>query len=1314
MVNKFPEDKVPETELLLFFTVFKNICLNDDVRIDYKKIPSQTKNMINCIKKTKAGTELHKQAFKFLTNLIANLMNYIPDSRNFQFFYDIYDMGKDFQNKKEYQGPAIYMNGVYYSFGTHKSMKSTVLEYIKKYYEKLMTPERARYNLKAIAQFIRGANWVPPIMQKEGRIIYSWRNRSDRAKNEYVPTVFGIITSAPANTFKTSQHELGRSLAQLGSNDFAQFMSLVFTKVFESKFAEPNPVALCILGRIILSPRSEFLEHVPEAKTHIQIIIQNLSMMAFGVIRKVDTVKTSKAYSTSSFAAMLTSQISTTRKSSYADRLASAIYELPTYLSVPPLRADFPRKFPSSVTGKWNTIGSKRIVDEYFAAMGDVPFVIAEAKDEVNNEAQVQALSILPYLNPDMAALENIFDACLCSTVIRGRVALNALTALLLINHTNLTPFLTKFVAVSIVSQELHYQVLRVISTMLKSAMIIHLAHEDAILDVLFPFMLFSICSPVVTTRKLVWSIIEDLSIMTCGKTPNVLTTIQKNGTAISLGALNDLVQVSTILPSHEVTMIEPIPFQHVLESRYDCLYMFYLKHLGKIIAPEAASKMPFLLQSLGCVEGISKLFAANLSILITAISSKTSPLADTAGHIKQFEKYLLDIPGTPTLLPRVALYSSFDVPTILNYINMRYSSFSPELGDPYAFIVAHALTSTVRMLYKQQHDETYPLLNQFIQVLTSHMLALGISNKDLVFKFQAGPLENLDINLSMCNLNYIIERYFVELFENHHGPSESYYPLVQRFTGTIDKPIDPDELFHFLMNLNWVPKDEYELLKTTSARAFRVFTKCYSVPDNEHPTILKHLPNIQKNSDETFIYILSSSIHYYLPYYIEHVHKDPLYLRALADLFINPFDGDGFFNQWKAQAEIQYNDNIQITDQRLYTCTPQLLSIAFLNLVSHIPANRQYAFQLLNGIVFTSLFIHDRAFSSANLARLLYTIKTIVQSQQAELFEDLIIDLSAELRQQFGFCAERFIKTTFDLFKLHKKQFLFLGTVIPWIDKVVLQVKERQIIPETEEQFLSFTTYSFIFQILTDIISLPLQRQQLELIDVILEQQTGNDTINTTEAIFLLLFSIYSNHLDLEDKILGVIEYIVSRQPERMIPILLTFFSFKTELYGSLSTFYEIRVMLQEFKQEDNARVGNQSIIRHFLPLTCLIITKLLASNPDSLTQVIPVAAVLFFLRYNLDNEDTAKFSPKKMLPPLFEAVGKRNTWVTKHTDLPVDTLFQGEDKRLRNEVSIINQMIDFIYTLREEERIIAHDQLLQWGLICGDIVSSALALQL
>lgn len=1254
LIKRMPQQNNTDISIQIYLTLSQCIYIGNDSKLDYDSLPKKFNDLESIAKRSTKG-QIHVQSMSFFTNLMGNLLVCHPEYREHPFIFNLSEIAKNCTKERNYIGTAYTLRALLYRFTKHKRMKNTLKEYYDKYIEKKFTPELAPYHIESCIYFVRGENYASQCQLDISQENYKWRY--DKKEKEMISYLFKNITEAHNDIYQKAQEQLGEFFTQIACNDFKEFVSEYLPKIIDNSFASNNVLSLYIMAHNILSPMSKFKEYAKNGDDD-----KSIAKMKKWILKLVKSdIDLSHEYQNTNIGFYsIVSFIESLNLSSVKDENDESIIESKMNSCIDALPKNSFVQSSTIYTGKsinikeqqkWIKNMVNHLGKKLFEKISlDNKIKPAEIKAPIVDKT-IEAISLLPFLNIDHSIIELLINCIYTPNCHAGSIALRTLQVFVHLDMKWLDIILAALCEKMPYSAEYQLLQLQAVSLIVESGLFIHANICKDVQKLLFKTLVIGLCSNDADIRSFSLDLAAKVSILKDNKEPDLhnFLTFYSNVIEIRLQAL--AFSYASFNTDLDISDVETISFKSVAKSNCNNLYMFALESLSNVFRDKSnPADLDYLQSALASAvreeNEMNPIVKINLYVFLAG-TALTRDLHESffMEDLERINK-LLDSSKPVRSIAYASFYTAFKSEIGINIQKPLIKSDDPFILQTVAFILrvyitestalTNYVTKTANKLlktYKKKSNKEDWLDERIESLQTNDVL----DQQSLLFNTEDDwPLiteENKEFITSLYHflitLKFLYREKFKEMASLPNGP----YARPQRISFELDSmPDKKDTLaFAFLTNLSSIEDDtglRYDLISLAKS-SLDAFIKIYIIPSAITNLLRRNLIKISKISLTFIEMILNSFFIDLIPQYIHNSFTNPDFFKAISRQFYQTDSMNQYCDTWtKAlNGKMSEQDNYFATVS--YLNTGVLLAFAFINMCSFNPDERVNGFNILINVLLGSSLVSSRSNDGVELLsktdisdfheliHSLARLKTLISVQHPQLTENLLLKISTFAKKELEFCTEQFIKTSFELIK---QQFcqedkiqieVFLHLVVPWIDNFLFNRIEDTILKDCDKDFSCLSTFSFFQMLVENVITIPLNRSHVILIDKIMKQPCDGD-ISTLDFFLITLYKLYQLHVQVVNeinrktlsrkesrlnayviheqdetgrKIIAIMVYLLGQNKEEVINIISKYVSFKAWFYYQIQlkkneTAFDIDEFIQEIvsKDEKKNRQSNES----------------------------------------------------------------------------------------------------------------------------------------
>ncbi|KAK8892000.1 hypothetical protein M9Y10_029222 [Tritrichomonas musculus] len=1257
IIKRMPTPNDSDISIQVYLTLSQYIFIGNESKLNYDQLPKKFADLESIAKRSKPKGPIHGPAMTFFTNLMGYLLVNHPQYREHQFIYDLSEIAKNYTTEKNYIGPAYSLRALLYRFTKHKKMKLNLREYYEKYIEKRFIRELAPYHVESCIYFVRGENYAAHCHLEISEENYKWRYSPN--EKDTMDYLFQKITLAHDDVYQEAQHQLGEFFTQIACNDFKEFVSKYLPILISNVFSLNNSLSLFIMAHNILSPVSKFSEYAKNGKDQ-----NSINKMKEDMLKLIqDNINLKKQYPSNDigFYAIpsfieslnLSSAKETSDKSIIQAKMNACIHSL-TNNSIVQSTTIQTGKIPNiKDCNKWmkNTVPDlgKNLFEKVSL---DCKFKSAEIKPFMIDR-QIEAISILPFLTISKPIIQMLVNDIYTTHCHAGSIALRTLQVFVHLDQRWIDVILT--ILCTPIAPTVEHQILQLqaISLIVQSGLFVHAKISTEVQQLLFKTLVYSLCSNNADIRSYSLDLANKVSVLGQKKDPDVANFIQVYSDFIDGRLQNLAFSFASFNLDFDVSEVGTIPFSTIAKSCYDNLYLFALESLSNTFRDKSNpadldSLRVSLTNAIKDVKEMHPITKVNICIFLAGIAlDKKLHAGYFTSNIKELHKLIDYVKPI-----RLVAYSTF------------YTAFKPDIGitvhaplvkseDPFILqVVAFVLrvyiaestdesdyvTKTSKILLKIYKKKSRK--NDWLDDRLEKSQTEVLNQASLLFNTPNDwPLiqeDNKEFIFSLCHFLITLKYLYRELFKDKATCPNGPYARPQRMSFELDSMPDKDDTlaFAFLTNLASI-EDDHGLnadLVSLAQSSLNSFIKIYIIPSLITNLLRSNLIKISHISFKSIEMILNSFFVDMIPFYLSNSYTDHTFFQAIAHQFYQDDSMEEHHKVWSKSLIGKMSQQDNHFASATYSNTGILLAFAFFNVTSLNPDERSDGFTVLLNVALGSALVTGISQDEVEIATTkdisnydelihsLARLKTLISVQHPQLTENLLVRISKLCKKELSFCTEQFIKTSFELLKqqLHREEAqaqneVFLHAVVPWIDQLIFNRSDDTILKDCSKDFSCLSTFTFFQMLIENVITFPLNRSHVILIDKILQQPSDGD-ISTLDFFIITLFKLYQLHVqntdskltnsrkeqrislgsltgkqqqnegcdDVTRTIISVIVYLLGQNKEDVIGIISKYLSFKAWFYyqiqlKKIDTAFDIDEFIKDIVANDEVKLHSR-----------------------------------------------------------------------------------------------------------------------------------------
>lgn len=1186
LIDKMPCGNDEEIIIQIYLNLFKWVYIGPNSKVNYDTLPKRFKDLETIASRSKTDGPIHGPAMEFFTNLMGYLLYCHPPYRSNQFIYELSEIAKKYTKEKGYVGPAFSLRALIYRFQQHQKMKLTLEEYSQKYIDKNLVEDAAPYHIESYTFFVRGLNYQAHCQLEVTQANYQWRYPPE--EKSYMEKFMNKVLSNP-NLYRHSQVQLAEYFAQYASNDFKEFIDTHYNKIMDVQFANRNAYALFLFAHKILSPTSKFTEyaekgHDKEAmkkmKNKLYLFVE--SQLKSNLPKLVDKTHCD-IYLVTSFVETL--NLSNPKemedKKAIEFKLNNCLDQLPTN--------SFPKENESEPTSKIISGVEKNRFKLLEARMNKLIFqpitinpALTKAKIEFTKHVDIlQALSILPFLTIQNETVNFLVSLTYSKDAHIASLANRVLQTFIHIDTKWFNPIMLKICAVTPLTPEHQFIQLQSLLCCIQSGLFTHTNLVEQTEQHLFNLIILALCSNSFYIRTYALNLAQQASMLYERKDFDLYSFLADKAMDINSYTQILVLTFGSFKLDVDISESGVIEFQLMCKANYDNLYFFALESLANSLRDNTKTEnliplKDMLMESIGSLAQSEPITKINTFIFLAGIvSEKEGNLKFFVDQNTPLQDTMKSVTST-TLASYAAYYSAFtpdigiailttarfesSLPVVIAtkaFISRIYASEMKEQTD---FVVK--LSSQLLRLFKKVSSKKLWLDDLLDQVNESKSFEdiKHHDDKNLLFNTSKDWSCFSDEMIVFALAHYLItsiainKKFFLEQSNQLPGPYARPSRLKFESIATTKNNKDDNLKFALLLNLASI-KNSKEIVPELAARCLDSFIQIYHIPSVLSNLLRDNLSQIMEISFKTAEIILSQFFIDNLSTYIAGSYKSAEYFKVISYQYLRANTMTNFYDSFSSIIHQETNESDNDFINTTYRNTGSLLAFAFYYLTSTDSAeNRQNGYYVLFNVALGSIFIQEGPFGDSipDLFRDLMTLRPLINVQHPELTERLLVRISRIVHQELSIFTEQFLKVSFELIKLSPGNSVFLSILVPWVDNLVFNRPENGILKSEKKDFVCLSTFTFFRMLVENVISVPLNRSHVLLLDQILKQPS-EDGISTLEFFVAIIYKLYQKNSSNEDKCIELLKYLLGHDKKEVVRFMSQFLAFKGWFYYSI-----------------------------------------------------------------------------------------------------------------------------------------------------------------
>ena len=337
----------------------------------------------------------------------------------------------------------------------------------------------------------------------------------------------------------------------------------------------------------------------------------------------------------------------------------------------------------------------------------------------------------------------------------------------------------------------------------------------------------------------------------------------------------------------------------------------------------------------------------------------------------------------------------------------------------------ALAFSLRIRMTLKDCEQE----IGEFESVLkrlVDYLIDSHVISESCDMTFDMGSLDR-DWGFAISNLMMCVESFQQSLFVRHSEQRRGTFLRKAAVGKNLRNPFDTPRWFAFLYNMLGVSPVQYPLLSERVISTFAVYMKVVKIPKPFKVQVKDSIMGVVnvKLAD----HILSSSLEYFLSWFIEQAVALPTFFVAICNQFLDPIDFESDLT--KLKRILQKGKSHQTFLSNLGS----LAALALYYITAESFPTRQLSFKLLYHITMFAFIASNQVPFSA--IEHLDEVRSRYLSSCCEIPSDLLLKISSDFCMYFPFAVDQFVDQTFNILSLVEPSGPFLALLAPWFSVV-------------------------------------------------------------------------------------------------------------------------------------------------------------------------------------------------------------------------------------------------------------------------------------
>ena len=324
-------------------------------------------------------------------------------------------------------------------------------------------------------------------------------------------------------------------------------------------------------------------------------------------------------------------------------------------------------------------------------------------------------------------------------------------------------------------------------------------------------------------------------------------------------------------------------------------------------------------------------------------------------------------------------------------------------------------------------------------------------------------PLSNSKINPiiieHLSGFLIIIKKICTQYSKIYSENSTGHY-LHQPFCS---KPFPKVEWFPLIYNL--ATSSLNQRFDQIAISAFNSYCNVTKIPDELYSEYLPYIMKIVPSHSIACSYILSRSLSFLLPVFIQNSYSEPAFFECISNIFLP-------MNNISEDLTLLLNSTIKIPisldidfDKGIYSNTGHLIALSFLYLMGDIPGYSKSSLKILYHILLTTSIISSNPNEFSSLISFYNDIIIINNNDGSNLHFSQILDLSKNFSNVFKFCSEQFISSSLSIYNIKYYNY-FSCSLEHWYKHISFNLNSDDtlsIVPGTSLHFSSYSIYTFL-----------------------------------------------------------------------------------------------------------------------------------------------------------------------------------------------------------------------------------------------------------
>ncbi|OHT16136.1 hypothetical protein TRFO_13466 [Tritrichomonas foetus] len=1346
LIKRMPAQKDSDIAIQVYLNLFQSVYIGNESELNYNSLPEKFKDLESIAKRSSTNGPIHAPAMIFFTNLMGYLLVAYPPYRELQFIFDLSEIAKNYTTEKNYIGPAYSLRALLYRFTKHKKMKLNLEEYSKKYIEKRYIEQLAPYHLESFISFIRGHSYAAKCQLEVSQENYRWRFPSK--ETDTMKYMFKYVISNPG-MYKEAQPQLADFLTQYASNDFTNFVSNDLPSVIKPDFASQNQHALFLMTHHVLSPKSRFREFsnggndessLNRFKHTINNLVQDLltqsvnkikggDVSVFGVQSFVDTLNLHKIAG------------SENDDSTSQTKLENCLHSLCDTSAALHLDIPRPKMIMSSEKRKWTKYMVKTFEDLIFETISNHS-ALKIAKNEIYEvDKLIMSLSILPFLIYDESTIRKLVSLIFSPNQHVGSISLRVLQAFIHIDSKWLNTIITSIATASPPTQEYLYLQLQALNCIIQSALFIHADIYDETLQLVFQTILLSLCSNEYTIRAFALDISSNLSKLCGKKEPDFTTFMENNQITIEQQVQKLAISIGSFNIENDLSDCGTISFDTIARSAVDCLYFFALQAIANTfvhssIKSSIEKAKTYLCNAIAGIGRTHKIFRVNLYIMLAGVADAS--LKDFLKQNNESIQQTLQSMEKSKLLAYCAYYTAIHPSIGTDIVSGIISS------DPFSMNVV----SFVIRMYINDEPSTIDFVKRAAIFLLETYKRLKIAEPTIIFKANNAALADDNILYSMNNFLIALHSVYAKKFSENATNPQGPYARKKRilFEADAKSTEAQDVMFTFLMNMSCLTDDpRLDDCRRLSRETLDTYIKTYRIPNDLFNLMCKHLVHIGTFSFTSVELILSNYFLDIIPLYLEKAPTEHLFFKAIASQYEDIQMAATFLKNWSGNALQKMSNAEQQFSMTTFSNTGRLIALAFLKLASIDTNERKDGFRVLFNVILGSILIHDPHAHIGPLIQKLIRLRALVAAQHPQLSENLLTQISILSRKELAFCSEQFIITAFELLKVHRDNMVFLSCIVPWIDGLILNRSENGIVVGCEKEFTCLSTFKFFQMFIECVITVPLNRAHVQMIDQILQQPSEEKT-STLDFFIMSMYRLQQISESNAEKCIAVLAYCLAKKQKKVINLISQYLTFKSWFYhqiqlSRIDLAFDMDKFMDTIKSAEESEASNTNsksrstidaddddmtinLYETVVKFSIRVFLAFLSENKNSVSRVVHILLLFCLVNYESFDRTTDLLlkqicgEQKSDVPMLLHSfssalITEQNGNVSTNAQNLADDI--NHLAKLTNAtIPVVAVSVQYIYSMSAETQKLFCREAFKWAIGCGELQLASRAAKL